>query len=298
MGRHALPAARFWGFVFRADLPVAWHALSMRAIGMLAAGAVLTVIGYRYSPALTARSEPVILARRSQDFRAAQCTRNVLGSLHGRPPHSLARMVRHRDDVKRSRRHASHLCCRLQSLHGSLKRPASLHLLLPFSGDSASVLFGAQADPLLWLLLLMIVGIRGGYRPMIRHFRALPLSTVQLNALLISTPVIDWANAWLVLFVVQLICVGHLPASLRPDLFVGLVGLSALNHRRRDAMATRLVGAIDCRRAFHVRPRRRCIPRHRNECGASKPASGNLHCRASRNRCRWRPELADAPAID
>ena len=68
------------------------------------------------------------------------------------------------------------------------------------------------------------------WRPFGRQLKVLPLSTYQVNALLLATPFAQWALAWLALIATHVAVIGVLPSSVRPDVLMFLGGVSALGH--------------------------------------------------------------------
>ncbi len=222
----ALVGGLFWGLIFRASLPTTWPQLSIKAIVVLAAGLVLTVIGYLHSPKIKARARPSKLwigrkAASSRTSREAFSDRFTgVARLIWREWRITAILV--------AWAAASTLTYALIfDRHESLAMFANRSLLLPFSDVSLSF-SSDESQPMFWIFAAIVIVVRGGYRPMIRHFRTLPLSTAELSALFISNPAIAWINVWTALLLVQLIGVGRLPTSLRLDLLLSLIGLSAL----------------------------------------------------------------------
>jgi hypothetical protein len=63
---------------------------------------------------------------------------------------------------------------------------------------------------------------------MTRHLRVLPLSTAQLQALLVAWPAAVWLTLWAAVLLLRYTVIGTPPGSLLLAILLGTVGLSAL----------------------------------------------------------------------
>jgi len=108
--------------------------------------------------------------------------------------------------------------------------------LRAFLQDNAVLLFdtGFLPNPdmgRMWIVFLLVsIMMTSPWKPFGRQLRVLPLTTNQVNALLLVTPFAQWALIWLALIATHFLVVGVFPGTLRPDIFVLLGGVTALGH--------------------------------------------------------------------
>jgi len=97
--------------------------------------------------------------------------------------------------------------------------------LLPFSAAGlgpASIFSTAMIAP------FFAIGTTTAWDAYTRHLRVLPLSVGDTTRLFLMTCMLMWALVWVVLLGIHVMVLGSWPNTLRPELFVYLVGLSAL----------------------------------------------------------------------
>ena len=83
----------------------------------------------------------------------------------------------------------------------------------------------------MWIILAVsYIATSSPWKALTRPLRILPLTTHQINALLLVTPFVQWALLWLSLIALHVAVIGLFPDALRTDLFVFLGGISALGH--------------------------------------------------------------------
>lgn len=102
-------------------------------------------------------------------------------------------------------------------------------VLLLVDGDTASPLTrGTAAFNLLLGYALFAATLVARFPGMVRHLRVVPLGVTRLNALLLAWPSVIWLSVWVALALVHYAVLGTGLTSVRADVFVALVGFSAL----------------------------------------------------------------------
>ena len=213
-----------WPFVMRASLPTEWGHLAGPSGLVLGVALVLTVIGYRHTPApgaprnlMRGRGEtnPV----RPSGLAAARIPERLTGVSY-----VLMR------DAQVSFAYAALVIGTLLVL-GVLPDPADgLSAHITYAADSVVPGTGEFFGRSLWLMLLFSC-CPGGvqWQRVLRHARTLPLSTTQLIALLVAVPLMRWLAVWLVLALLFVLD-GRAPRPFAADTLLAFTAIPALMH--------------------------------------------------------------------
>jgi len=113
----------------------------------------------------------------------------------------------------------------MQSSEGDGGFLAMQHLLL--FDPSLTVQRGQVFDLLIWLALF-VTTLVSRFPEIIRHLRVLPVGALRLNLLLVLWPALMVLTIWMALLALHLAVLGTPVGSLRPGLFLALVGASAI----------------------------------------------------------------------
>lgn len=222
----ALVGGLFWGYAIRNLLPTRWSDLSSVTGTMLAAALALTIAAYFHTPGPAARS---ILWAPRQHPKTATSRAGRMEGLTGLP-----RLLVH--EYVWSVLFGGFLVVTfgvVVFVSGALMHsPASyggflrMQSLLLFDGAIAQER-GQVFDLIIWYGLFAGTLV-SRFPAMIRHLRVLPLRASQLNMLLVAWPVLMLLTVWTVLLGLHYVVLGQPVASLRPALFIALVGSSAI----------------------------------------------------------------------
>ena len=96
--------------------------------------------------------------------------------------------------------------------------------------------------PILWIPFLQMS--QGRWSRGMRQLRVLPISTREMNALVLARPVITWMSLCIVMLVTRLVFAGQLPSLLDVCAYLGLLGVACLANVivfRWDTQAIRVV---------------------------------------------------------
>lgn len=211
----------FVPFVLADRLPTAWHELTATSIILISAGGMAGVLAYFSTPMLVTAPSPVA-------GRPALKTKGR-GWLPEFPQVvGLNRLL--------MKVWSTALVIQIGTL---LVMPMGLWLFNGFAGpwidwttsmrEFGLLPFDPQANRMnvVWVWIFASIGnetIMGT----IRHLRSLPLTARALTAVLISSSLITWINAWIVLGVCHLMVLGELPVTWRMPLFLGYFGCDCL----------------------------------------------------------------------
>jgi hypothetical protein len=207
-----------WIFLFRNTLPLSWNQLTPLSIGWLATAAALTLFAFVYHPKIVARpSRPVLLTAPAKKGRAT-----LTDGLTG------IRLWMWKEATA-----AFYLCIvgivvllAYWAYRGFQPEVGQLLAQLGLRIFDATELVGRPPVSLSMMLLVLSISTQELMHG-IRSLRVLPISTRKL-ALLLSCTSIAWTTVvWIALLTLTLVT-GHMPWSLRPDVFVLLVGAQAL----------------------------------------------------------------------
>ena len=216
----------FWGFVVRSRLPTRWSDLSPVSETLLVAALALTLATYFHTPEARSRARPRLVRSPS---------RTGPSEFTGRPGLTgLPRLLVH--EYVWSAGLAGFLIVVFGTVvfagGGLMNSPASyggflqMQRLLLFDNATAQTR-GTFFDLIIWFSLFMAT-LASRFTEMIRHLRVLPIGATRLTMLLVGWPALMLATVWAVLLVLHYAVLGGPVASLRPALFLALVGSSAL----------------------------------------------------------------------
>lgn len=226
IGAVALVGGLFWGYAIRNLLPTRWSDLSSATGTMLAAALAVSLAPYFHTPGPAARS---ILWAPRQHPKTATSRAGRMEGLTGLP-----RLLVH--EYAWSAGLAGFLVVTfgvVVFVTGALMHsPASyggflrMQRLLLFDGTVAQER-GTVFDLIIWCGLFAATLV-SRFPAMIRHLRVLPLRASQLNMLLVAWPALMLLTVWTALLGLHYVVLGQPVASLRPALFIALVGSSAI----------------------------------------------------------------------
>lgn len=184
-------------FLIRPYLPVRWADLRGFTAVVLAAGVALAVASYFYSPGTGGRA----FTRRASKAQRPTAATSSLGRL-SRPTSGLVSILR-------------------LVLAWSAMTSLVFSALLPFfNGDK-------ESHTVVWFIMAMVI-TRAPWRARLRQLRMLPLSTWQLNAILLGSPAAMWLSVGTTLTLLHVVFPGRAADVFRPELIAGLIGVSAL----------------------------------------------------------------------
>lgn len=234
--------------VFLHLMPLTWRDIGPAAATLIAVGAVCTALVYAASPQLTTGNRRMIASAMASQRRSGFWLR--LDRVTG-----LRRMV---FQVWRSATTSQILTPALIALMGFGTTGLFEGDQGPWEGtgwmaglrEFGFLPFEPGWEPSSILMLFMLgsfafafgmeSGVPGaGVLTSMRHIRTLPLSTRQLNGILLALSFMVWVNSWLVLAGYHWLVTGEPPASFRLAVFLGLFGLDCLNKAAQLRYGTR-----------------------------------------------------------
>jgi len=222
-----LLAAPVWPFVLRQHLATRWSDLSAPSIMALVALLGIAVVTFFYRPGAAASGAPFATPRQAH-LRPTQHTSRVSGAT------GLRRFVL--NELTWTAIIAAVILPTFSVVEylADLVTSGWGHGILPFLRATWLLPFDARPatipDPtnlLIWLAFFML-SVTARFAEMLRHLRALPFGAARLNAMLVAWPLVMWSLIWAGLLVIHAAALQASVESLRPALFVTLVGMSAL----------------------------------------------------------------------
>jgi hypothetical protein len=226
IGTVAFAGGIFWGFAIRNLLPTRWSDLSPVTGTMLAAALALTIATYFHTPGPAARS---ILWAPRQHPKTATSRAGRMEGLTGLPRllvHEYAWSVLLGGFLVVTFGVVVFVTGALMHSPASYGGFLRMQSLLLFDGAIAQER-GQVFDLIIWYGLFAGTLV-SRFPAMIRHLRVLPLRASQLNMLLVAWPALMLLTVWAVLLGLHYVVLGQPVASLRPALFIALVGSSAI----------------------------------------------------------------------
>jgi hypothetical protein len=206
--------------------PAHWTALGGRAVVVLLAALALTVATYFHSPGQQAPANRA--ARPSSPAAVRQSGRFAVTGLPRLLIHEYAWTAMIGAGLAAGA--AAFVIVVVSVRHG----PQDLFelltgMLLMVDGNTSSPLTrGTATFNLLLAYAFFAATVVARFPAMVRHLRALPLGTTRLNALLLAWPSVIWLSLWAALALLHYAVLGTGLTSVRADIFVAVVGFSAL----------------------------------------------------------------------